>query len=199
MAEWGILDDPLQDGTRAMWSKCNFYIAPLGVDAEIFQPARPVRKNFLIGTSGYIADTESVREAHLACQMLNRSMFHLGPNLEIGNNITYVHHIPDELLAEFWSQCSYVAGLRRIEGFELPVLEGLMCGARPIVFDAVHYTKWFGEFAELVPEGSPQEVLESLVQVMSKPVRPVTAAERSQVAKQFDWQTIVTNFWEAIR
>lgn len=197
-AVWSYYDliaKVIEDGVQA--DGIVFYHAPLGVSG-VFRPSIPVRKSFLIGTSGYIAETEGVIEAHTAVQRLGKHMFHLGPNLHLGQDITYAHGMQDDELAGFWSLCSFVAGLRRIEGFELPVLEGLMCGARPIVFDAPHYTHWFGEFAEIIPEGTPEEVADSLFSVMAKTRRAVTPAERSRAAELFDWNTIVTGFWEAI-
>jgi hypothetical protein len=178
-------------------SGINFFHAPLGVDARVFKPSFPMRKMFLVGTSGYIAETEGVRECHAVAQRLHEQMFHLGPDLKLGTGITYVTSIPDSLVAEFWSQCSFVAGLRRIEGFELPVIEGLLSGARPVVFDAPHYTNWFGEFAEVVPEVDVDQVTEHLFNIMSRPVKSVTPAERSHAAQLFDWKTLVTGFWEA--
>jgi hypothetical protein len=178
----------------------NIYCAPLGVDTEIFRPSTPLRKHYLIGTSGYIAETEGVLECYRASTTLGQKHFHLGPpEINLGPNCSYMLHVTDEVVADRWSQCSFVAGMRRIEGFELPALEGLMCGARPIMFDAPHYTRWFKEHAEYVPEAAPEEVYQSVLEIVSKRVRPVTLAERTQVAHQFDWKTLVTGFWEAVR
>lgn len=181
-------------------SAMKFYYAGLGVDMDVFQPSMPLRKTYLMGTSGYIADTEAVGECYRAVSRLERRLLHLGPaELNLGPGVTYMLGVPDEVLADVWSQCSFIAGLRRIEGFELPAVEGLACGARPVMFDAPHYRRWFGEHAEYVPEVGPDELVEHLVELMSKPVRPVTPAERSLVAQTFDWKTIVTRFWEAMR
>jgi hypothetical protein len=178
----------------------NFYHAPLGVDTSVFRPSMPARKPFLIGTSGFIAATESVEECHEVVKRLGRRQFHLGPTeMELGDDVTYMLRVPDAAVADMWSQCTFVAGLRRIEGFELPVLEGLACGARPIVFDAPHYSQWFGEHVEYVPEVAPAELVDALMEIMSKPVRPVTPAERSLVAATFDWKKLVAGFWEAVR
>jgi glycosyltransferase involved in cell wall biosynthesis len=178
----------------------NFYHAPLGVDGDVFFPATPARKRYSIGTSGYVAETEGVKECYAACRALGRDLFHLGPPLGLGTGVLYMHNIGDDDVAELWSQCSFVAGLRRIEGFELPALEGLACGSRPIVFDAPHYRKWFGEHAEYVPEVGFDEVVEAIKEILSKPVRPVTPAERSHVLDTFDWKTLVHGFWqEALR
>lgn len=196
------LEDFLNESicTPDAFGRRGFYHAPLGVDGEIFTPSMPLRKNFLIGTSGYIAETEGVLECYRASQALGRMHFHLGPKeLGLGPGVTYMLNIPDEIVADAWSQCSFVAGMRRIEGFELPAIEGLMCGARPIMFDAPHYTQWFGEHAEYVPEGPADEVYEAVLKIVSRPVRPVTPAERTLCAQKFDWKKLVTGFWEAMR
>lgn len=178
-------------------SGINFYHAPLGVNTRSFRPSMPTRKRFIIGTSGYIAETEGVLECHAVASRLEHLHFHLGPDLKLGPGVTYMTNIADDILADFWSQCTFVAGLRRIEGFELPIVEGLACGARPICFDSPHYRQWFDGLAEFVPEVEPAEVTEHLYSIMSKPVRTVTPAERSHVASTFNWETLVTGFWEA--
>lgn len=190
---------------KAVWSYYDlrsvcprFLHRPLGV-GRIFQPSVPARKRFIIGTSGYVADTECVMECYGAAQAVGAMQFHLGPNLNFGPGVIFAHGIPDAQVAEFWSQCSFVAGLRRCEGFELPALEGLMCGARPVMFDAPHYRQWFNDFAEFIPEGSPREVEASLTELFSRPVRPVTAIERAEAARRFNWKQLATEFWEALR
>jgi len=176
----------------------NFYHAPLGVDSSVFQPSVPVRKRFVIGTSGYVADTECAGECAQAAFAAERMVFHLGPNLNLGKNAVYAKDLSDEDVAEFWSQCSYVAGLRRIEGFELPVLEGLACGARPICFDAPHYRQWFGEHAEYIQEGSKEDVTAQLTDIFRGLVRVVTPAERDEVVRNFNWSRLAGGFWDRI-
>jgi hypothetical protein len=190
--------EEIGSGGRAMWSRMNFYHAPLGVDGSVFKPSVPARKLFAIGTSGYIPETEGVRECYAAASFFKRDLFHLGPRLGLGNGVLYVGGIPDEDVADYWSQCSYVAGMRRIEGFELPALEGLACGSRPVVFDAPHYRRWFGEHAEYVPEADHDTVVEALKSLLSKSVRPVTPAERTHALGIFDWKKLVTGFWENV-
>lgn len=176
-----------------------FYYAPLGVDGEIFKPIQPARKRFLIGTSGYVAETEGVRECYNAARKLEQPMFHLGPDLGIGPGIVNAHRISDVDVAQFWSLCSFVAGLRRIEGFELPAIEALACGSRPVCFDAPHYTNWFGEHAEYIPEADADTVTQHLIELFSKPIRPVTNLERQHVLHKFNWQSVAQGFWEALR
>lgn len=177
----------------------NFYHQPLGVDGRVFRPETPIRKRFLIGTSGYVAETEGVKECYAVARALERDHFHLGPDLNLGPGTVYVKGCPDDVLSTLWSQCSFVAGLRRIEGFELPVLEALASGSRPICFDVPHYRHWFGEHAEYVPEVGFDDLVGHLTYVMTQPVRRVTPAERAEVLKKFNWDTLAKGYWEAIR
>lgn len=198
---WSYYDLPsyIMESRGVGMDGIRFYHAPLGVDGTVFKPSQPPRKLFLIGTSGYVADSESVGECYRATSARSAMLFHLGPNLNLGAGVVYGNGMTDDILAAFWSQCSFVSGLRRFEGFELPALEGLVCGARPIMFDKPHYTQWFGEHAEYVPEVPSDELVDHLLELVSKPVRPVTPAERSLVVQTFDWKKIVTGFWEALR
>lgn len=199
VAQHGTFDEARHFGAHIV---DHVMMTPLGCDASVFRPGRPLRKPYLIGTSGTIAETEGAIECHDACTRLDRRQFHLGPQMPFGDSgaaVAFMQNCPDTQLAEFWSQCSYVAGLRRIEGFELPAIEGLLSGARPIMFDAPHYTRWFGEHAEYVTESSPDEVTDQLTEIMRGRVRMVTEQERAKVSMMFDWQTIATEFWERLR
>ena len=91
-----------------------------------------------------------------------------------------------------------MSGLRRIEGFELPAAEGLLCGARPIMFDRPHYRDWFNKWAIFIPEGNREEVLQSLIDVFQQEYRPVTLEEIAEARQLFDWQSIINGFWRYI-
>lgn len=183
-----------EDGTSQDFPS---YYAPLGVDASVFYPRNRGERQYVIGTSGSSWVTESIREAGYAARRVDRLMFHLGPRLNRRPHIVYANGMDDDALADLYSQCEFVAGLRRTEGFELPAAEGLLCGARPICFDRRHY-KWFEPWAIFIPEGPREQVIDSLEAVFHSGARPVTEAERGAAKVRFDWNTIVTGFWRRI-
>lgn len=188
---------PEQDELNPGWS--GFYYAPLGVDASTFRPDPIGLKLFEIGTSGFVAETEGVRECYdAAVRARRRAMLHLGPDLRLGPGVAYAHGVTDTQLARLWSECLRVAGLRRVEGFELPAAEGLLCGARPVVFDAPHYRQWFGEHADYVAEGPENQVTADLIGLFSNGVRLVSEDERRHVAEIFNWSRIAAGFWERV-
>lgn len=174
----------------------NFYHSPLGADATVFHPDTRVPKyTYVIGTTGFGWLTEGIREAGHATRAVGKRMFHLGPELHRGDHITCAVGMSDAELASWYSQCQYVSGLRRIEGFELPCAEGILCGARPILFDRHHYRQWFDEFGIFVPEVSRDAVIAQLVEIFSQPPVPITDDERQYAVERFNWKTIVTEYW----
>lgn len=181
-----------EDGTSQDFP---FYHAPLGVDADVFYPRNHARQ-YAIGTSGHSWVTESVREAGHATERAGRLMFHLGRRLNRKPHIMYASGMDDHVLANLYSQCEFIAGLRRTEGFELPAAEGLLCGARPICFDRPHYRQWFGPWAVFISEGSREQVINSLESIFRLGADPVTKTERVAAKALFDWETIITGFWK---
>lgn len=179
------------------WRGVNFLHSPLGVDGDVFKPSGRA-KDFVIGTSGYVAETEGVKECAEAARTVGRRMFHLGPDLHVGDNVKAREGLTDAQLAEYWSRCSYVAGLRRTEGFELPAVEAIACGSRPVMFDRPHYRKWFNGHADFIPEGSEREVTAALVDLFRSEPRPVGDEERQAVLWKFSWESIVSSFWTRV-
>jgi D-inositol-3-phosphate glycosyltransferase len=196
---WSYYDLPAlvaEDG--ASWNQeVKFYHAPMGVDSKTFQP-RNVPKRYILFTSGYVAESETVLECQEAVRNVGGRMFHLGPGLPgfDASIVTQEQDISDGYLVELMSSCHYVAGLRREEGFEMPALEGLLCGVRPICYDRPHYRRWFGNHAEYIPEGSPEQAVKDLTAILEGNYRPVSTEERRAIERAFDWSVIAGGFWK---
>lgn len=190
-----ILDDGFVLDAKEL--QPTFYLAPLGVDTTLFQPyieSPPLPRSQLVATTGASWLTESVREAQLAARQIGQDAWHLGRVESRG--IRCYPNVSDEVLVKLYSQTRYVSGLRRLEGFELPAAEGLCCGARPILFEQPHYRRWFGPWAEYIPESpSRQGVIDALVALFSGPYRSVTPEEIDAARQVFNWETIGGGFW----
>jgi hypothetical protein len=176
----------------------SFYYAPLGVEQDVFNINERAKKLFTIGTSGYVPETEGVLEAYEAVSRVNGFQFHLGPDFGLGALCAPQTGLTDQQVADRWNECDYVAGLRRVEGFELPAIEGILCGARPIVFDTPVYRQWYGGLAEFVPEGTPEELTEALVKLFSGPYLAPSAEQLEEAQRRFDWDTLCAGFWERV-
>ena len=127
---------------------------------------------------------------------VNKRVFHVGPVITNRPEVDFSNGMADASLAKNYSACEFVSGLRRTEGFELPVIEGLVCGARPIVFDRPHYRHWFENLAVFIPETNRDGVVNSLSKVFKKGAKPVTKTEIKEARKRFNWEVIVKRFWE---
>jgi glycosyltransferase involved in cell wall biosynthesis len=133
----------------------------------------------------------------LAAQGLGLDVQHLGSTLGRPGVACYVD-VSDQDVARLYQRSRYVSGLRRIEGFELPAAEGLLCGARPILFDRPHYRKWYGDLAVYIPEEPRPQAQASIADVLAGPYRCVTAEERDAAAAWFSWERVCRGFWEQI-
>jgi hypothetical protein len=187
-------------GANNFWVKSKFLHTPLGVDDQltVWRPRHCFERIFTIGTSGYIAETEGAAEAAAAVHAVRGYQFHLGPNLGLGPRVMYKHDLTDEQVAQAWNECQYVAGLRRCEGFELVAAEAVLCGARPIMFNAPHYTRWYGDLADYVTESTPDNVAGALASLFRGPYRAVEQAEIDYARTVFHWPTILDKFWKRV-
>lgn len=173
----------------------NLYHAPLGTDFHI---SLEQEKEYVIATSGLSYLTESVRECVLAARAVKGKVFHVGPELNVPDVVCSDGMSDGELQKEY-AKCQFVSGLRRVEGFEFPVIEGLMCGARPIVFDRAHYRQWFDEYAEFIPEQGREHVVANLINIFKAPRREVTTEEQLKAQLAFNWNTIIEGFYGHVR
>ncbi len=187
------------DGNRKGSQVPHFYHAPLGADADVFDGAHAGLKanKFIIATSGESRLSESVRECWLAAEAVDREVIHLGP-LHPPKHVTPINNATDGQLAVYYANCEFVSGLRRTEGFELPAVEGLLCGARPIVFDTPDYRWCYGDHAEYVHEGTRAEVVDQLVTLFRRGARGVTEEERADAVERFNWATIIGGFYDRL-
>lgn len=182
----------IEDGTPTNFE---FYHAPLGADG-VFHP-RNGEREYVIATHGVAWTAESVREAYHAAMRVGGEVFHLGQKFR-RDCMTCMTGIDDDTLAKMYSRCEFVACLRRTEGFELPAVEGLLCGARPVCFDRDHYRQWYEPWAVFIQEGSREEVIDSLEVVFHEGARPVSDAERRAVRTLFNWEAVVGGFWSRV-
>lgn len=203
----------LWDGAAAVWSYYDldaaiaadggagtvprFHHAPLGVDTMSFHPTDGLRP-YTVAMTGFdrhYVRTESFPEVVNAARRVDGTVWHLGPPMPLGPHVTHEEGMDDATLAQRYSQCRYVSGLRRVEGFELPAAEGLLCDARPVMFDRPD-AQWFRPWAVCVPEGPRPAVTETLARVFAQPTRGLTTAEWAEAADRFSWRRIVTGFWD---
>ena len=88
---------------------------------------------------------------------------HVGANMRYGPGYVHYENVPDETMAWLYSSSKLSVGLRRIEGFELPIIEGAACGAVPVAFDLECYRHWFNDIAIFIDhEGDVERQLSNI-------------------------------------
>ncbi len=181
-----------------------FYYAPLGVDELFTVPFDDAPRDLDVMTSGYVSspEAEAIEEVAVAAWMLGLQHVHLGPRkiegMKVEIDLRILHGLKDSKLASYYRRCKWVSGLRHIEGFELPALEGLCCGARPIVFDRPDM-HWYDGHAVFVPECSGSELVKALLDVLGDDPEPVTPDEREWAVERFNWEPIIHDLWARVR
>lgn len=173
----------------------NFYQAPLGADSNIFK-IKEIKTDYTVCTTGISYLSESVREVFMAAREVGVKVAHLGPDLGY-EGVDYYTDLEDWQVADLYNRCVYISGLRRAEGFELPVAEGILCGCRPILFDQPHYRQWFDyPLATFIPEQPREKVIESLVQLFSHPYTSKEWWSYKEMQERFNWDTIIKGFYQ---
>lgn len=201
--------DDLWSRAEVVWSYyrlpiSQFYHAPLGLDPvfvnePFWTGARPIP----VLTSGYVSGplSEAIEEVAEAANRKGMNVIHIGPSQIEGmkprsHRWAAFTDLDDDTLVSMYDASRWVSGLRHIEGFELPALEGLVRGARPIVFDRSDMSEWYEGHAVFVPECDGEALVGYLESVFQCNPRPVTEAERKRVLERFGWEKIAAGFWE---
>lgn len=207
---------PLWKSAEIVWSYYdlsehitdNFYYAPLGID-EVFKPEIETllsqERDIAIVSSGFMSGgpSEAIEEVANAALRLGQKVAHVGPKNISGMNSrtekSWKAVQPDDKeLVKIYSQARFVSGLRYVEGFEMPVIEGLSCGCIPIVFDRPEMRHWYGDFACFIPESQGRELEDYISSFLSS--RLSASAEMiSKAREMFNWQTIASEFWSRIQ
>jgi hypothetical protein len=186
-------------------SHVEFLHLPLGID-ENFTRRRmmSIVRDIGVMTSGYVAGpgAEAIEEVAIAASLAGMTTLHIGPhpqNMGIPpRGWSFEYGVTDTNLANYYSRSYWVSGLRHIEGFELPVIEGLSCGARPIVFDRPETRKWFRDHAIFVKEQSGNGLIADLLDIFRMPPQPVYFEEQLDVREKFSWANIAPQVWNAV-
>lgn len=190
------------EGAKLVWSYydlkqyCkNFYHSPLGSDPESFYPILSERK-YAICTVGNYFDAECLWDAWEAARYVQKKAAHIGRRVINYSWIDFHWHIKDEELNQIYNQSSYISGLRTKEGFEIPAVEGLLCGVKPILFDTPNFRQWYDGLALFIPEDD--NIFENLVRILEDESKGVSSRVRQEVIERFNWNKILFEFWERL-
>jgi glycosyltransferase involved in cell wall biosynthesis len=108
---------------------------------------------------------------------------------ELASRIVRASGVPDEDLACLYSECEAFLFPSTYEGFGLPVLEALQCGAPVICSNRSSLPEVAGEAAILVDPNDETAVTQAIVDLVSNPGRREELKKLSvQQATKFSWE-----------
>mmetsp|Transcript_11850 Transcript_11850/g.26954 ORF Transcript_11850/g.26954 Transcript_11850/m.26954 type:complete len:456 (+) Transcript_11850:70-1437(+) len=89
----------------------------------------------------------------------------------------------------------YVSALRKFEGFEIPGIEALFSGARPIIYDFIPGYAWYYKHGVEVTSIHADQLVGQLRDVLLREPNPVSSEELSFLRAKFDWNVIVPHMF----
>lgn len=175
----------------------NYHGTALGADPRIFKLDKTVTKDISVFTTGYVAESECIDILHTACKKLMLTMVHTGKNFHWPPlHYRHMSHMSDKELVKVLNRSKFVSALRLGEGFEVMGVEGLFCGARPIVPKLPTY-KWYGEHALYID--TSQNIEKQLMDYLRGQPEPISEEEQEVIRKKFSWEYLVPAMFDAIR
>jgi glycosyltransferase involved in cell wall biosynthesis len=115
-------------------------------------------------------------------------------------DIVFTGYLDDAAVAALYQRCAVFAYPSLYEGFGLPVLEAMACGAPVITSNVSSLPEVAGEAALLVNPCSIEEIAEAIQGVLSNPsLRDDLRRRGAQRAAQFTWERTAQATLEAYR
>lgn len=167
--------------------KFNAYSTPWGFDPKEFSKLDIPKNRKVIGT-GYVADTECLDKLYTACFNTKNYMFHTGKDFEFGEYYKHVPWLTPEQFNIMLNSVQYTSCLRDIEGFEMMGVEGLVCGAIPIVPDLSTY-RWYRKHGIFID--MKKDIVKQLEDILVLTPTPPNEDELEEVHQKFSWEYIV--------
>jgi glycosyltransferase involved in cell wall biosynthesis len=169
-------------------------MTPWGVDDTVFQNLGLNRATSIL-TTGWCCEGEAISECFRAASQCRKPMVNLGADFRFGEGFNAFSRLTDGELCRLYNRCEFVSGLRFNEGFEMPVVEGLACGCRPICFDLPIYRKWFEGCASFIPHCRGQTLVKEIEKVIRAGSPGVSERDLALSKANFSWKIITGRFW----
>lgn len=187
---------------KKVWKKCmlvgsyydldapNFVRFPMGYDPGLFYRDVGIPKRYDAIVFGRL---DGVEEITSVCRAFD-IVAHVGVDFELGPGYIHYDNIPDERLRLIYAQSKYCIGMRHVEGFEMPIVEGAICGCIPITLDLECYRHWFEDLPALFtdPDLDMEEQLRNIKELDLGIVPDVKSVAR------FEQDTAWEPFWRKL-
>jgi len=111
-------------------------------------------------------------------------------------DLPYAEH--DEIVLAY-NACEMLVYPSSYEGFGMPVLEAMACGAPVIALNNTAFPEFAGGVAMLLPDAKPKTLLDGMLKVICDPTVRVQMAETGpQRAAAYDWHLVTRMYLELL-
>ena len=111
-------------------------------------------------------------------------------------DLPYAEH--DEIVLAY-NACEMLVYPSSYEGFGMPVLEGMACGASVITLDNTAFPEFAGGVAMLLPDAEPDTLLEGMLTVIRDPsIRAQMRETGPQRAAAYDWHVVTKMYLDLL-
>lgn len=115
--------------------------------------------------------------------------------LGLGKEVTIVGHANHDEMVRVYNAAALFIYPSSYEGFGMPVLEAMACGAPVIALDNTAFPEFAGGIAHLLPDARVETLVEGMRHVLGdEPLRQRMAQEGPRRAAQYDWRLITRRY-----
>jgi|WetSurMetagenome_2_1015567.scaffolds.fasta_scaffold136423_2 hypothetical protein len=179
----------------------SFYRTPVGIETDTFFLDPVHRRSHSVVSTGHVDWAEKIEEWHDAFSFIGFDVVHVGRDFNYSRNFFPYEKISDTEMRKLYNNALYVNGMRVTEGFEAPVVEGTLCGARGVCFDTPNFRYWFNDIALFVPElNDKQDMTDAIITAVTSDegLRPVTKEQIDYTQSRFAASIVYPNMWKQI-
>jgi len=120
--------------------------------------------------------------------------------LKLGDQVRFLHGVPDADLPGLYSAASVLTTPSFYEGFGLPALEAMSCGTPVVVADRASLPEVVGDAGILVDPEDPEAIAEGLTRVLTdEELRTRMAALGLERASGFSWGRVARETLDVYR
>ena len=118
-------------------------------------------------------------------------------NSDIRDRVLFTGHLSDDDLRALYSSCRVFVYPSLYEGFGLPLLEAMACGAPVVTSNVASILETVGDAAQLVSPTDANELAHAIITLLDNtPQRDHLSAAGIEHAKKFSWQRTAATTWE---
>jgi glycosyltransferase involved in cell wall biosynthesis len=169
-----------------LWSIESSFILAVGTVQPRKNLVRLIQAYILLQTTGSVRARLLIVGRHAWQSQIIREAVKQSPDPD---DIVFLGYVDDPTLAALYHTCDVFAFPSLYEGFGLPVVEAMACGAPVITSNTSSLPEVAGEAAVLVDPHSTEEIAEALAKVLNSSSMREELCERGRHrAAQFSWE-----------